>query len=71
MQHGTDLELLEAYRGGRNEAFEELVWQPLDASTVNSVPSAQAAQVREAVRALIGEGRIVLERATELLERTG
>jgi hypothetical protein len=53
------------------DTFEELLWQPLDAGTVNSVPSAQAAQIREAVRKLTGEGHMVLERATELLDRTG
>ncbi len=53
------------------DAFEQLLWQPLDAPTVNSLPSAQAAQIREAVRTLAGEGHIVLESATELLERTG
>jgi len=46
-------------------------WWPLDAETVNRLPSDQARFVRESVKALIETGRLDRSVGEELLERTG
>lgn len=52
-------------------AFEELLWQPLDAAAINTVPPAQAGQIRAAIEVLAGRGHLSPEASAELLQRTG
>ncbi len=51
--------------------FDELGWWPLDAATVNRVPSNQARFIRGAVTRLIDTGQMDREAGERLLERTG
>jgi ADP-ribose pyrophosphatase len=52
-------------------AFDEIRWWPLDADTVNRLPSDQAQFVRESVTRLIETGRLDQSQGESLLERTG
>jgi ADP-ribose pyrophosphatase len=52
-------------------AFEELLWQPLDAAAINAVPPAQAGQIRAAIGVMAGHGHLSPAASAELLERTG
>ncbi len=51
--------------------FDEVGWWPLDADTVNRLPSDQARMVRESVTRLIESERLDRSVGEELLERTG
>jgi ADP-ribose pyrophosphatase len=51
--------------------FEEIKWWPLDATTINRVPSTQALCLRSAVQRLTETGRLVHDIAQVILERTG
>ena len=51
--------------------FAEIGWWPLDADTVNRIPTVQAGLVREAVRRLADTGRMDPDEAAELLAATG
>ncbi len=51
--------------------FDEIRWWPLEAGTVNRVPSGRARFVREAVAKLVEDGRIERELAESLLAATG
>jgi hypothetical protein len=51
--------------------FDEIRWWPLEAATVNRVPSGQARFVRETVTKLVEKGRIDRELADSLLAATG
>jgi ADP-ribose diphosphatase len=57
-----------AFPGGD---FEEVKWWPLDATTVNRVPSSQASLLRDAIEWLRNAGRLDAAVAARLLERTG
>jgi ADP-ribose pyrophosphatase len=52
-------------------AFDEIRWWPLDADTVNRLPSDQAQFVRESVTRLVETGRLDQSQGEHLLERTG
>ena len=51
--------------------FEELVWCPLDADSVNQLPSQEAILARAAVKQLATSGRMDESRASDLLAATG
>jgi ADP-ribose pyrophosphatase len=51
--------------------FDELRWWPLEAETVNRVPSDQARSIRGAVTRLIDTGQLDRSEGDRLLERTG
>jgi ADP-ribose pyrophosphatase len=51
--------------------FEEVQWQPLDADTVNRMPSGEARFVREAVKRLRDTSAIDADQARSLLASTG
>jgi hypothetical protein len=51
--------------------FEEVKWQPLDAATINRVPSGQAVYLRAAVQSLGDSGRLASATAESLLASTG
>jgi ADP-ribose pyrophosphatase len=51
--------------------FDEVGWWPLDADTVNRLPSDQARLIRESVTRLIESERLDRSVGEELLERTG
>jgi ADP-ribose pyrophosphatase YjhB (NUDIX family) len=51
--------------------FEEIKWWPLDADTINRVPSGQAVFLRAAVRRLTETGRLQSAAAESLLASTG
>jgi ADP-ribose pyrophosphatase len=53
------------------EEFDEVRWWPLEADTVNRVPSGQARLIREAVTKLMESGRMEKSQAERLLARTG
>jgi ADP-ribose pyrophosphatase len=52
-------------------AFDEIKWWPLEAATVNRMPSSQAAILRAAVQRLTETGRLEPDAARRLLESTG
>jgi ADP-ribose pyrophosphatase len=51
--------------------FDEVRWYPLNANTINSVPSATARFIREAVSALKANDRMEAAAANSLLAKTG
>ncbi len=51
--------------------FDEVEWWPLNAATVNRVPSGSARVIRESVRVLMESGRMETDRTEELLAKTG
>jgi ADP-ribose pyrophosphatase len=51
--------------------FDEVKWRPLDAETVNSMPSSQARFIREAVKKLMETGCLETSEAERLLAKTG
>ena len=51
--------------------FDDVKWWPLDAETVNKIPSGTARFIREAVTALKDSGRMDADAADSLLARTG
>jgi ADP-ribose pyrophosphatase len=51
--------------------FDEIQWWPLDADTVNRVPSGQALFIRSTVEALVESGRLGAGVGEDLLARTG
>jgi ADP-ribose pyrophosphatase YjhB (NUDIX family) len=51
--------------------FDEVGWWPLNAATVNRVPSRHAPFIRDAVQSLAGAGDIDPEAAETLLAETG
>ena len=67
--HGPAEEMPGTFEPGGG--FEVVGWWPLDAETVNRLPSDQARFVRESVKALIETGRLDRSVGEELLERTG
>ncbi len=50
--------------------FDEIKWWPLDAKTVNRVPSGQARMIRESLKKLMGTGRIDEPLGRKLLAAT-
>jgi ADP-ribose pyrophosphatase len=57
------------FRAGGN--FDDAEWRPLDARTINGLPSSQALVIREAVKRLQESARIERAQATALLVKTG
>jgi hypothetical protein len=58
--------------GGEVSAeFDEVSWQPLEAETVNQLPSGHARVVRDAVARQRATGALAEDAATRLLARTG
>ncbi len=55
----------------RGEHFDEVRWWPLEADTVNRVPSGQARFIRESVTKLMESGQMEKSQAEHLLARTG
>jgi ADP-ribose pyrophosphatase len=53
------------------EHFDEVRWWPLEADTVNRVPSGQARFIRESVTKLMESGQMEKSQAEHLLARTG
>lgn len=51
--------------------FEEIAWWPLDAETINRVPSSQARLLRLAIQRLRAGGQLGAAEAAALLEKTG
>ncbi len=51
--------------------FSEIGWLPLDADTINRIPSVQAGLVREAVRRMASTNRMESDKATAILAATG
>ncbi len=51
--------------------FDEIQWWPLNAKTVNRVPSGQALFVRGSIEALVEAGKMDAAVAESLLSRTG
>jgi ADP-ribose pyrophosphatase len=53
------------------EHFDEVRWWPLEAETVNRVPSGQARFIRESITRLMESGSMEKSAAESLLARTG
>lgn len=53
------------------EYFEEVGWWPLDAETVNRIPSGQASMIRDALEQLKDAGQLNEKLADDLLSKTG
>ncbi len=51
--------------------FDEVRWWPLEADTVNRVPSGQARFIRESITKLMESGRMETSQAESLLAKTG
>jgi ADP-ribose pyrophosphatase YjhB (NUDIX family) len=65
---GSDLRRSTFRPGGE---FDEVKWWPLDAETINRVPSGQARFVRESLTKLMAAGRMEKALAESLLAATG
>ncbi len=51
--------------------FDEVKWWPLDAATINRVPSGSASFIRASVRRLMDNGVMEKDEAEHLLSKTG